>query len=209
MTDDFTKLTKDVLINGLKKEFRVTHEFAREFVEAFFNEIKNSQSCTLDGFGKFSRVLKRESNLEKVLQIQKTNLAKYKIKFKTFKSFKDGLVGNKIMKNTEEVKELSIGKIAKILGVEAHTIRFWTNEFESFIPYTLGKGDRRYYNEQSVEVFKRIKDLIHVQGVKIRFIKENSMLSKNYETNVSNAKDDVLNKLSLSLESLVKKLDNF
>ncbi len=209
MPVDFTKLTKDALVNGLQKEFRVTHDFAREFVEAFFSEIKNSQSCTLDGFGKFSRVLKRESNLEAVLQIQKTNLAKYKIKFKTFKSFKDGLVGNKIMKKTEETNNLSIGKIAKILGVEAHTIRFWTNEFESSIPYTIGKGDRRYYNEQSVEVFKRIKDLIHVQGVKIRFIKDNSLLSKPLEQKVSNANEDVLKKLSLSLESLVKKLDNF
>lgn len=72
---------------------------------------------------------------------------------------------------------ISIGKVAKIIGVEAHTIRFWIGEFGDAIPFIVGKGDRRYFNDASLEKFKLIKNLIHDKGIKIRIIKEQNLLS--------------------------------
>ena len=74
------------------------------------------------------------------------------------------------------MKLLSIGEIAKKVDVASHTIRFWTEEFPEYIQFETGKGDRRYYPEESIVVFHRIKDLIHSEGIKIRIIKEKKLL---------------------------------
>ena len=57
-----------------------------------------------------------------------------------------------------------------------HTIRFWTDEFEEFIRFEIGKGERRYYDESAVATFFKIKKLIHEDGIKIKSIKEKKML---------------------------------
>lgn len=73
-------------------------------------------------------------------------------------------------------KLLSIGSLAKVIGMPVHTIRFWTDEFEEFIKYEVGKGERRYYDESAVQTFFKIKKLIHEDGIKIKSIKEKKML---------------------------------
>jgi DNA-binding transcriptional MerR regulator len=82
------------------------------------------------------------------------------------------------------MKKLSIGEVAKILGVAGHTIRFWTAEFPEYIPFEIGKGERRYYPETALPVFQKINHLIHSEGIKIRVIKEKKLLlSSNIQTN--------------------------
>ncbi len=73
-------------------------------------------------------------------------------------------------------KRLSIGEVAKKIGVASHTIRFWTEEFPEYIPFEVGKGERRYYSESAIKIFERINKLIHEDGVKIRVIKEKKLL---------------------------------
>ena len=74
------------------------------------------------------------------------------------------------------MKLLSIGEIAKKVDVASHTIRFWTEEFEEYIKFEIGKGERRYYPEESIATFNKIKNLIHFEGIKIKTIKEKKLL---------------------------------
>jgi DNA-binding transcriptional MerR regulator len=73
-------------------------------------------------------------------------------------------------------KPLSIGEVAKIIGVEIHTIRFWTDEFAEYVKFSIGKGERRYYEETAINMFLKIKTLIHVDGIRIKAIKEKKLL---------------------------------
>lgn len=73
----------------------------------------------------------------------------------------------------------SIGEVAKMVGVEIHTIRFWTDEFSEYIKFELGKGERRYYPTEAIEVFNRINALIHTDGIRIKMIKEKKLLLNN------------------------------
>ncbi len=73
-------------------------------------------------------------------------------------------------------ERLSIGEVAKELGVQSHTIRFWTDEFAEYIKFEIGKGERRYYTTDAIDVFINIRDLIHSEGIKIRVIKEKKLL---------------------------------
>lgn len=100
------------------------------------------------------------------------------------------------------MKNKSIGEVAKEVGVEIHTIRFWTDEFAEYIPFEIGKGERRYYPEDAINVFKRINHLIHKDGIRIKSIKEKKMLlaSKNQVDSSSNAE------LLLKIDLLEKKL---
>jgi DNA-binding transcriptional MerR regulator len=68
----------------------------------------------------------------------------------------------------------SIGEVAKILNLvnkkkgtfNTHTIRFWEKEFKQIKPYILN-GNRRYYNNDAIEVLKKVKYLLKNQGMTI------------------------------------------
>jgi DNA-binding transcriptional MerR regulator len=95
---------------------------------------------------------------------------------------------------------LSIGEVAKKVGVASHTIRFWTEEFAEYIPFEVGKGERRYYPENALKIFEKINHLIHNEGVKIRIIKEKKLLlnptSNSKLTDLKNILEEVLEKLN-------------
>tara|TARA_B100001123_G_C14449219_1_gene685871 strand:- start:55 stop:435 length:381 start_codon:yes stop_codon:yes gene_type:complete len=97
------------------------------------------------------------------------------------------------MKNENAYK--SIGEVAKMLNLinkkngslNTHTIRFWEKEFKNIKPIILS-GRRRYYNEKSIEVLKKIKFLLKNQGMTIKGAK------KLMENPISFELDDSLNK---------------
>ena len=78
------------------------------------------------------------------------------------------------MKKSNEAYK-SIGEVAKILNLinkkngfpNTHTIRFWEKEFKIINPIILA-GRRRYYDEKSIEVLKKIKFLLKNQGMTIK-----------------------------------------
>ena len=59
----------------------------------------------------------------------------------------------------------SIGEVAKLLNLinkkngnlNTHTIRFWEKQFKQIKPKILA-GNRRYYDQSSIEVLKKIKN---------------------------------------------------
>ena len=73
----------------------------------------------------------------------------------------------------------SIGEVAKILQLvnnkkgtlNTHTIRYWEKEFKQIKPKILN-GNRRYYNNDTIEVLKKVKFLLKDQGMTINGVKK-------------------------------------
>jgi DNA-binding transcriptional MerR regulator len=73
----------------------------------------------------------------------------------------------------------SIGEVAKILNLvnkkkgtlNTHTIRFWEKKFKQIKP-TILNGNRRYYNNDTIEVLKKVKYLLKDQGMTINGAKK-------------------------------------
>ena len=110
------------------------------------------------------------------------------------------------MKKSNEAYK-SIGEVAKILNLinkkngslNTHTIRFWEKEFKIVNPIILA-GRRRYYDEKSIEVLKKIKFLLKNQGMTIKGAK------RALETSHSFNLDDSINKsIKVSKKNLVLK----
>ena len=73
----------------------------------------------------------------------------------------------------------SIGEVAKILNLvnekkgtlNTHTIRFWEKKFKQIKPNILN-GNRRYYNNETIEILKKVKFLLKDQGMTINGVKK-------------------------------------
>ena len=73
----------------------------------------------------------------------------------------------------------TIGEVARILKLNSeekkiittHTIRFWEKEFKQIKPKILN-GNRRYYNEENIELLKKIQFLLKEQGMTISGVKK-------------------------------------
>ena len=82
------------------------------------------------------------------------------------------------MKKTDSAYK-SIGEVAKILNLvnqkngnlNTHTIRFWEKEFKQIKPKILA-GKRRYYDQSSIDILKKIKYLLKEQGMTINGVKK-------------------------------------
>ena len=78
----------------------------------------------------------------------------------------------------------SIGEVAKILELndekkgrlKTHTIRFWEKNFKQIKP-KLFNTNRRYYDQNSIDILKKIKYLLKDEGMTIEGVKK--MLKKN------------------------------
>ena len=79
----------------------------------------------------------------------------------------------------------SIGEVAKLLNLvnqkngklNTHTIRFWEKEFNQIKP-KIFSGKRRYYDNKTIEILKKVKFLLKdkgmtINGVKKQFINQN------------------------------------
>ena len=73
----------------------------------------------------------------------------------------------------------TIGEVAKILKLKSnkkgtlptHTIRFWEKQFKQIKPKILN-GNRRYYDEKSISILKKVKFLLKNQGMTINGVKK-------------------------------------
>ena len=72
----------------------------------------------------------------------------------------------------------SIGEVAQILNLidkktgkpSTHTIRFWEKEFRQVKPYIFS-GNRRYYDDNLINVLKKIQFLLKERGMTIKGVK--------------------------------------
>ena len=113
----------------------------------------------------------------------------------------------------------SIGEVAKILNLvnekkgtlNTHTIRFWEKEFKQIKPNILN-GNRRYYNNDTIEVLKKVKYLLKDQGMTINGAKKVLNSDKSLKLDVLpnnsiNADYNIKNKLS-KISKLIKQIKN-
>tara|TARA_Y100000780_G_scaffold206944_1_gene202996 strand:+ start:169 stop:549 length:381 start_codon:yes stop_codon:yes gene_type:complete len=113
----------------------------------------------------------------------------------------------------------SIGEVAKILNLvnkkkgslNTHTIRFWEKEFNNIKP-KIFSGKRRYYDNKSIEVLKKIKFLLKNQGLTIKGAKKVLSTSESFRLDdLSNKpinvdKNIVLKKKISKISKLVKEI---
>ncbi|WP_366922516.1 MerR family transcriptional regulator [Metallumcola ferriviriculae] len=76
---------------------------------------------------------------------------------------------------------LTIQQLANILQVEVSTVRFWEKEFEDYLT-KVDKKKRRRYNQNHMEVFGQIKELLYteqytIKGAKRRLDLERTLTS--------------------------------
>ena len=121
---------------------------------------------------------------------------------------------NDAYKTISEVAEI-VGLIDKKKGtLSTHTIRFWEKEFKSINPIKLA-GRRRYYDEKSIEVLKKIKFLLKDQGMTIkgakRALRTQDPFNLDDSINKSINKDKknlVLKKKVTKISKLIKEIKN-
>ena len=73
----------------------------------------------------------------------------------------------------------TIGEVVKILDLKSrsgektptHILRFWEKEFKQIKPKILN-GNRRYYDQSSIDLLKKIKFLLKDQGMTINGVKK-------------------------------------
>tara|TARA_B000000565_G_C23586022_1_gene301227 strand:- start:173 stop:559 length:387 start_codon:yes stop_codon:yes gene_type:complete len=102
----------------------------------------------------------------------------------------------------------TIGEVAKILRLKlnnkgvlsTHVIRFWETQFKQIKPKILN-SNRRYYDEKTIDLLKKIKFLLKDQGMTINGVK------KILNNQASLELDEIANK-SIRTEKLKNKLKN-
>ena len=113
----------------------------------------------------------------------------------------------------------SIGEVAKILNLvnekkgtlNTHTIRFWEKEFKQIKPNILN-GNRRYYNNDTVELLKKVKYLLKDQGMTINGVKkvlnsDKALKLDELSNNSISADYSIKNKIK-KISNLIKKIKN-
>ncbi len=105
----------------------------------------------------------------------------------------------------------SIGEVAKLLNLvnskngklNTHTIRFWQKEFNQIKPKIFA-GKRRYYDEKTINILKKIKFLLKDKGFTINGVKKHLLKSNSFEL------DEIMNtsikSKNINLKSKVKKI---
>ena len=120
--------------------------------------------------------------------------------------------------NKTDTAYKSIGEVAKLLhlvnkkngNLNTHTIRFWEKKFKQIKPKIL-TGNRRYYDQSSIEILKKVKYLLKEHGMTIKGVKkllnnEKSLKLDEFSNNsisVDNIK--IRNKLK-NISNLVKQI---
>ena len=108
------------------------------------------------------------------------------------------------MTNTKkDSKYKTIGEVAKILNLvnkrngslSTHTLRFWEKEFRQIRP-KMFYGNRRYYDENSINILKKIKYLLKDKGMTLYGVKK--------VLNTNNSNIDELQNISIKQKNIIK-----
>ncbi len=102
----------------------------------------------------------------------------------------------------------TIGEVTKILNLKSnnkgvlptHVIRFWETQFKQIKPKILN-SNRRYYDEKTINLLKKVKFLLKDQGMTINGVKK-------ILNNEDSLKLDEIADKSIRTENLKNKLIN-
>ena len=97
---------------------------------------------------------------------------------------------DKAYKSISEVAEILDLKNKKNGKLNTHTIRFWEKTFKQIKPKFFN-SNRRYYDENSIQILKNIKYLLKDQGYKINGVKK--ILNKSNTLNLDDPSEKSIN----------------
>ena len=110
----------------------------------------------------------------------------------------------------------TIGEVAKILELKSkkkgalptHTIRFWETQFKQIKPKILN-ANRRYYDERTINLLKKVKFLLKDKGMTINGVKKvlkgEESLELDEMANNSIKADNLRNKLN-KISNIIKNI---
>ena len=115
--------------------------------------------------------------------------------------------------NKTDTAYKSIGEVAKLLNLinkkngnlNTHTIRFWEKEFKQIKPKIL-TGNRRYYNQSSIEVLKKVKYLLKEQGMTINGVKK--LLNNDKSLKLDEFSNNPISVNNIKLRNKLKNISN-
>ena len=115
-------------------------------------------------------------------------------------------------------KYKTIGEVAKILNLvdkqrgtlSTHTIRFWEKEFKQIKP-KIFTGNRRYYDENTINILKKIKFLLKVRGMTLNGVKkvlnsEDSDIDELYNTSIK--QKNIIKQKLIKIKKLITEFKN-
>ena len=105
----------------------------------------------------------------------------------------------------------TIGEVAKYVGLinkktgnlSTHTIRFWEKKFKQIKPKIFA-GKRRYYDENTVIIIKKIKYLLKEKGMTIKGVK--NILNNPVPLNLDEISKNNINTSSINKANLINKI---
>ncbi len=112
----------------------------------------------------------------------------------------------------------TIGEVARILNLKSndkgvlptHVIRFWETQFKQIRPKILN-SNRRYYDDKTINLLKKVKFLLKDQGMTIKGVKKilNNQDSLKLDENVDKSirTENLRNKI-LKISNKLKELKN-
>ena len=122
----------------------------------------------------------------------------------------------KMNNEKDKIAYKTIGEVAKILNLinkkngtlSTHTIRFWEKEFKQIKP-RIFTGNRRYYDQNVINILKKIKYLLKEKGMTLSGVKkvlnsENSGIDEIYNTSIKQ-KNIIKSKL-IKIKKIITKL---
>ena len=126
------------------------------------------------------------------------------------------------MTNKSEHAYKTIGEVAEILKLKSkkkgvfstHTIRFWETQFKQIKPKLLN-SNRRYYDQKTIDILKKIKFLLKDKGLTISGAKKildnpnnNDVLNLEKISNNSIRANNFKNKV-FKISKIIKNLKNY
>ena len=115
--------------------------------------------------------------------------------------------------NKTDTAYKSIGEVAKLLNLinkkngnlNTHTIRFWEKEFKQIRPKIL-TGKRRYYDQSSINILKKVKFLLKEQGMTINGVKK--LLNNDKSLKLDEFSNNPISVDNIKIKNKLKKISN-
>jgi len=73
---------------------------------------------------------------------------------------------NAILPPIPAKRYFTIGEVSELCQVKPHVLRYWEQEFEQLNPVKR-RGNRRYYQRHEVELIRKIRELLYLEGFTI------------------------------------------
>ena len=107
----------------------------------------------------------------------------------------------------------SIGEVAKDLNLintrtgklNTHTIRFWEKEFKQIKPKIFA-GKRRYYDQKTIKIIKKIRYLLKEKGLTINGVKKFLINERSF--NLDETSNRTINTPKNKLKTKLEKISN-